>query len=780
VRENSTLRSYFSSGFFIVVMLTAGCRNASVPAQPATKKFKPYRFDDEFQKSASIQASSVSSSALMADPLVWHNFLSENDITWEILRGRAGYRQGDLILKGEGSTPVIMAPKHPLIEWSRYQAVEIRMLAEAGKEIKIKIGNDEYRQKIGPLRQYIDYRFEVHIDEPGSRPLLIMPTDGLSDLVAIKWIKVIPRKANFTEPAGRQFIGKREEYRNTLYVRSPATITYEIPVPVQAQLHFGMGITEKQDPVTFRVMAEGHEVYAKTIADPDSWEDAEVDLSPFGGKNVKLVFATDTKGAATVGLWANPLLTTKAPKNRPNVLLYLIDTERADHTSLYGYARDTTPFLKKLGEHSIVFEDCQVQAPRTKQSTASLMTSLYSYTHGIIHDYDTIPKGSTTLAQQLRSAGYVTASVVANPFAGRITGLDRGVDYLEEWGVVQRFRTDAHDRGTDSEAVNKIAFPWLEKHRDEPFFLYAHATDPHAPYRPPAGFEEKFANPKETPEFDRNYKNLGGKNKYAGGTVISRAACQKAGVDPDRFIRRAIDRYDGEILHNDWSLEQLINKLRELGVLDNTLVVVVSDHGEEFWEHGWTSHGHSLYEELTSGVFLMWNPKLIPSPRRVRDPVQLIDVMPTVLDLVGAPIPELVEGQSLLPFVKGQDFQRRGPVMTSRFADPEAKEIGVVPENRIDALALLDANWKLIYRDKAKEVGLSKVELYDRRTDRGETKNIAGQHPQDVDRMMTEIGKWMEAQRVIRSSLTQGTKAAMDPKTLERLRSLGYIGGSNQ
>ena len=780
MRENSTLRAYLFSGLLGLVMLTAGCRNASAPKPPATEVFKPYRFDDELQKSASVQASSVPSSAVMADPLVWHNFLSENDITWDILRGRAGYRQGDLILKGEGSTPVIMAPKQPLIEWSRYEAVVIRMLAEGGKEVKIKIGNDEYRQPIGPLRQYIDYRFELHIDEPGSRPFLIMPTDGLLDLVAIQWIKVIPRKANFTDAAGRQFIGKREEYRNALYVHSPATITYDVPVPARAQLHFGVGITEKNDPITFRVTAEGQEVYAKTVVDPDAWEDAEVDLSAYAGKNVKLTFATTTEKVGTVALWANLLLTTQAPKQRPNVLVYLIDTERPDHTSLYGYARDTTPFLKKLGARSIVFEDCQVQAPRTKQSTASLMTSLYSYTHGIIHDYDTIPKGSTTLAQQLRSAGYVTASVVANPFAGRITGLDRGFDYLEEWAVVQRYRTDAHDRGTDSEAVNKIVFPWLEKHRDEPFFLYAHATDPHAPYRPPAGFEEKFANPKETPEFDRNYKNLGGKNKYAGGTVVSRAECQKAGVNPDRFIRTAIDRYDGEILHNDWSLEQLINKLKELGILDNTLVVVVSDHGEEFWEHGWTSHGHSLYEELTNGVFLMWNPKLIPSPGRVREPVQLIDVMPTVLDLLGVPIPQVVEGQSLTPFVKGQPFHRRGPVMTSRFADPEAKKIGVVPENRIDAIAFLDANWKLIYRDKAKDIGLNKVELYDRRADRGETKNIAGRHPQDVDRVMTEIGKWIEAQKVIRSSLVQGTKATMDPKTLERLRSLGYLGGSKQ
>jgi len=773
VRENSTLRPFFFSGFIVLLVLCAGCRKEPAPAQPAAEVFKPYRFDDEFQKSAKVEASQVPSSALMADPLVWHHFLSEKDITWEVLRGRAGYRQGDLILKGDGSTPVIMAPKEPLIEWSRYEAVEIRMLAEGGGEIKIKIGNDEYKQKIGPLRQYNDYRFEVHIEEPGSRPLLVMPTDGLFDLVAIQSI----RKANFDQAAGTRFIGKRDEYRNTLYVRSPATVTFEVAVPKDGRLHFGMGITEQGSPITFSASADTKELLTKTVADANAWEDADVDLSAYSGRNVKLAFTTSSDKAGTVALWANPLLTTKATKNRPNVLIYLIDTERPDHTSLYGYSRDTTPFLKKLGEQALVFEDCQVQAPRTKQSTASLMTSLYSYTHGIIHDFDTIPKGSTTLAQQLRAAGYVTASIVANPFAGHITGLDRGFDYLEEWAVVQRFRSDAHDRGTDSEAVNKIAFPWLELHKDEPFFLYAHTTDPHAPYRPPAGFEEKFANPKETAEFDRNYKSIGGANKYAGGTVVSRAGCKQAGVNPDRFIRRAMDRYDGEILHNDASLEQLVDKLKQLGVLDNTLIIVVSDHGEEFWEHGWTSHGHSLYQELTNGVFLMWNPKLIAKAGRIREPVQLIDVMPTVLDLVGAQIPEVVEGQSLGPLAKGQPFQRRGPVMTSRFADPEAKKIGYVPENRIDAVALLDANWKLIYREKAKEVGVSKVELYDRRGDRAETKNIAAQNPQQVDRMMTEVGKWMEAQKQIRRLLGQGAKATLDKQTMDQLKSLGYLGG---
>ncbi len=447
---------------------------------------------------------------------------------------------------------------------------------------------------------------------------------------------------------------------------------------------------------------------------------------------------------------------------------------------MYGYARETTPFLKKLGAAGVVFEDCQAQATWTKASTASLMTSLYSFTHGIVNDYDTIPKGAYTLAEQLRAAGYVTASIVANPFAGRTTGLQRGFDYMLEYPAVLRNRTEAADRGTDSMAVNKLVMPWLQEHREEPFFLYAHTTDPHAPYRPPAPFDATFGNPSESPEFDRTYMKFRTQREYGGGTVINRASCAKANIDPDRFITQAIDRYDDEILHNDKSFELLVGKMKELGILDDTLIVVVSDHGEEFWDHGWTAHGHSVYQELTHSALLMWNPKLLPAARRVKEPVQLIDVMPTILDLLSLPAPNLIQGQSLAPLARGQAFRRRGPVMTSRFAHPGAEANGPVAENRTNSFGFIDAKWKLIYRDKAKESGINRVELYDRVADRAEKNNLSAQRPREVERMMAEIGQWMDAQKQIRAVLGRGARSTLDQQTIEQLRSLGYLGGSPQ
>ena len=737
------------------------------------------RLDDRLA-SAVVKASTAASSALAADPVVWQDFFSSKDITWTLARGQIGYKNGDLMVKGDGATPVILSPKRPAIDWSLYEAVEIRMAAQGGKEIKIKIGDFESKQKLGPPGEYNVYRFDVNVDAPkGSRPLGIMPTDSLYDVVAIRSIKLIPKPANFPMPTGRAFIGKRDEYRNAIYVHSPSSIAFSVLVPKNARLHFGMGITAKQSPITFHIAIEGTDAFSETVADADAWEDGDVDLSRYAGRNIIIVFRADTAQSGAVGLWANPAVTTENSKPRPNVLVYLIDTLRADHASLYGYRRDTTPFLRKLGASGVVFDDCQAQATWTKASVASLMTSLYSFTHGIINDADTIPPSANTLAAQLRAAGYITASIVANPFAGRATGLQRGFDYMVEYPVILRHRNEQTDRATDSAALNKVIFPWLEHHHDEPFFLYAHATDPHAPYRPPPEFEEKFANPGETPEFNRVYARLITKREYGGGAVFNREACVRAGVDPDRFIHEAMDRYDGEILHNDHSFELLVDKLKQEGVLNNTLIIVVSDHGEEFWDHGWTAHGHSLYQELTHTLFLMWNPKLFPTARRIADPVQLIDVMPTILDALGLPAPRFAEGQSVLPLARGRPFKRRTPVMTSRFAHPGAQPDGAVRENRTDTFALVDSKWKLIYRDKARQVGMNRVELYDRLADRAEAKNVAGQYPKEVERLMTQIGQWINAQNRLRVVLGHGGTTMLDQQTIQQLRSLGYLGGTN-
>ena len=716
----------------------------------------------------------------MAEAVSWD--FNEKKISWDLVRGRLGFRPGQLVVKGEGSSPVIISPVKPPIDWSRYEAILIRMISEGGHEIKIKLDKLELKQELAPPMQWRVYRFDLKIEESAfTHPMAMMPTDDLFAPVAIDSIELVPKKTRLSSPAGRAAFGKREEYRNAIFTRTPSTVAYEVPVPKGARLHFGLGVSTKA-PVTFRITAgdANKPLFSQTHSDPDSWQDAEVDLSAFAGTNVKLVFEAASEARDAVALWANQLITTSLTKSRPNILLYVICTLRPDHTSLYGYAKDTTPFLKKLGASAVVFDDAQAQAPWTKPSVASLMTSLPAFAHGIVNDTDTIPRGSATMAELLRGEGYVTASIIANPFAGRTSGLDRGFDHIMEYPVVQRHRSDAADRGTDSAAINRAIIPWLERHRDEPYFLYVQSTDPHAPYRPPAGFEEKFSKPAETDQFNRDYAKLRDVRAYGGGATVSQAEIRAKGINPAIYTQRATERYDGEIAHNDSSIEALLARLRDLGTLDNTLIVIASDHGEEFWEHGFGAHGHSLYSELIHCVLMMWNPRLIPAPRRVGEPVQLIDIMPTVMELIGAKPPPTAQGQSLAPLLKGHPFRRNGAVIASKLALPRAKPGGGVPENLTDSFARIDAQWKLIYRAQAGRARLKEVELYERRTDRADRSDVTARHPDVAGRLKEELVRWIDAQKQARSQLGPGGKSTLDRETLERLRSLGYLGGKQE
>ncbi|MGD0578997.1 MAG: sulfatase, partial [Bryobacteraceae bacterium] len=596
-----------------LVLGMGACRTAPPPSSgPAAAVSQPFRLDDHFDLTKLTTASSASSRILEADPVVWR--FHEQKTDWQLLRGRMGFKPpGLLVLKGEGSTPVIGARNRPAIDWSRYETMRIRMIVEGGSEIKLRLGDAVMTQKLAPPMEWMVYRFDLPKVSSGfTHPLAIMPTDDLQATVNIDFIELVPRKETLTSPAGRASIGKLDDYRNTLYARAPASIAFDVPVPQAAPvLHFGMGVSGKA-PVKFRILAgpSAAELFSKTLSDPDRWEDAEADLSAYAGTTAHIVLETSTKAADAVGFWANPLVLSRTLPRRPNVLLYVVCTLRPDHTSLYGYSRETTPFLKQLGASSVVFDDAVAQASWTKASVPSILTSLQAYTHGLVDEADTIPRGAITLAEQLRAAGYVTASIVANPFAGRASGLDRGFDYVMEYPVVQRQRTDAVDRGTDSAAINRAILPWLELHRDEPLFLFVLSTDPHAPYRPPAEFEKQFTNPAETEQFNKDYAKLRDIRAYGGGATVTRAEIRAQGIDPEAFTRRAVERYDGEIAHNDHSIGLLLGKYKELGLLDNTLVVFASDHGEEFWEHGLGAHGHSLYAELIHVALLMWNPKL--------------------------------------------------------------------------------------------------------------------------------------------------------------------------
>ena len=231
-----------------------------------------YRLDDQL-RSAAVTAHPQGTVARLADPIAW-DFDGQN-IAWTSLRGAMGFRKGELIVKGEGSSPVILSPKETQIDWSRYESVDIRAAADAGSEIKIRIGEAEYKQKLGPPKQYQVYKFTLNIDEPiFGRPLAVMPTDSLSSMVAIDFIELVPKRVAFPDSTGLRRIAKRDDWRNTVYVHTPSTLTYKAPL---GRLHFSFGVVEMGKPVTFRVLAGAREVFSKSHDDPDTWVEAEED-----------------------------------------------------------------------------------------------------------------------------------------------------------------------------------------------------------------------------------------------------------------------------------------------------------------------------------------------------------------------------------------------------------------------------------------------------------------------------------------------------------------------
>ena len=260
------------AGALLLLCAAPGCRRAP-PSSQVPLGFGLYRFDDNLS-AANVSAAQAPSTARVTEPVVWKDFLTDRDVPWILLRGRMGLRRGDLILQGDKGTPVILSPKETAIDWGLYESVSIRIMAEGGEEIKIRIGDLELKQKLGPPGEYQVYRFDVNLEVPkGSRPLAIMPTDSLTALAAIDFIELVPRKTSFLAAAGRLKMGKKDEYREALYVHSPSSLTYEVLVPRAGRLHFGLGVAERRKPVTFRVVAhpDARELVLRTLSDPAQW-----------------------------------------------------------------------------------------------------------------------------------------------------------------------------------------------------------------------------------------------------------------------------------------------------------------------------------------------------------------------------------------------------------------------------------------------------------------------------------------------------------------------------
>jgi choline-sulfatase len=451
---------------------------------------------------------------------------------------------------------------------------------------------------------------------------------------------------------------------------------------------------------------------------------------------------------------------TQAPnegRNRPkNVIMIVVDTFRADHLGALGHHRDTTPNLDQLAAESVLFTQAYSATSWTMPSLASYMTGVYPSVHRLLkapHDIDqnALSEEFVTLAEALRDAGLRTASITAQPWISERTGLTQGFDEV-------RTVSNAADPNEARELTAEV-IEWLEQSGDTPFFLYAHYMGPHAPYDAPEGYRGRYTRDLPLTDvvqgFHQAYATESQVRAYA---VITGKAADEGLSDQDIAYLEA--EYDEKLAFTDAQLGNLFSWLRDSGLLEETLVIVAADHGEAFFEHQTVFHGQHLHQELLHVPLIMRLPGSSASSLRVNAVAELIDIYPTILELLGAAAPPHIQGRSLMPLVQG------GP--------GDGIALGECFGFRITT-----DGWSS-YHDyipnPEDEGAISTRALYDLMNDPLEQREVSADRRDVIarhERMARQL--WIEMGRSAEYWQAQILPAGLDEDTERRLRSLGYL-----
>jgi arylsulfatase A-like enzyme len=424
------------------------------------------------------------------------------------------------------------------------------------------------------------------------------------------------------------------------------------------------------------------------------------------------------------------------PASRPNVLIYIIDTLRADHLGCYGYPVATSPNIDRLAADATVFDRVVAQSSWTRPSVVSVFTGLSPMVHGVNDRDDALAAEALTLAEVLGRAGYETGGIITNSNLSRV-GLDQGFSSYEN------MPEGKHDAiHVLSDRLHDKAVTWLDRRdRTKPFLLYLHATDPHAPYTPPQQFIEQ----------------IGGVVGNPKAGLIDNVRQLRRGVCEQSVLDDLIALYDAEIAYNDHHFWRLIAELKQRGLYESTLIILVSDHGEEFFDHGWWKHGKTLYEEQLAVPLIVRYPNGVGAGTRVDQIAQHIDIYPTVLETAGIEVPEALSGRSLTP---SRSNAQAAPVEAVAYLNLDS----------ILAESLTTDEGKLILHHNDNLV-LGR-RLHDLATDRKEQSNLWSQRPILTGYLLSAL----RAYKLAHQERFSSERVALDEEIEERLKALGYMG----
>ena len=428
---------------------------------------------------------------------------------------------------------------------------------------------------------------------------------------------------------------------------------------------------------------------------------------------------------------------------RPNVLLLVIDTLRADHLGTYGYGRDTSPRIDQLASEGTTYENAIASASWTLPSHASIFTGLFPKDHGTHAENFTLDARFDTLAERLRKDGYRTGGFSNNVWTNDTSGLKQGFDEFQELFQHQQARVegvskDDLDADMGGRLTNQSVFDWVDglPKDDRPFFVFINFFEPHLPYRPTRPFDQHFLPEGVRPHNVQRLRSFYSPREY--GYILRLPFME---VKP-RELEILTSLYDAEIAYTDSIVAGLLDGLKERGLLDDTLVVVTSDHGEHLGENHMLSHKMSVYDPLLHVPLVLWNPKLLPTPQRIRRPVQNHDLFGTVLELAG-----VRHHSAVLPLEEPKEGSGQGERETLTFAQiayPTPFLENIAKSMPAGNTKPLERALETVRGPRYKLIAGSdgSLELYDLVDDPLESKNLASEKPDVVAKLKGYLEQW--------------------------------------
>lgn len=458
----------------------------------------------------------------------------------------------------------------------------------------------------------------------------------------------------------------------------------------------------------------------------------------------------------------------KNKSNEMNIVLITLDTTRADHLGCYGYKKDTTPFLDSLARKGILFENAYANATWTLPSHASLFTGMMPSVHGVGYSNFFVSPSVKTIAESLQQKGYTSAAFIGGPFLVSAFNINQGFDFYDEhldphselkrltlFRLISKltgkslWHTDGQRHGAEINQEVSSYLKWAVNR--QPFFLFINYFDAHEPYDPPQEIRNQM----------QIRTTLKGNIRFYPLNKQNGIACHadKTPLTQSEF-QQLRDLYDGELRYQDQQLEALWKMVENLGVASKTILIIASDHGETIGEHQFLDHGHNLYQEQVHVPLLFYNSGLFSGGRKITEEVQLIDVYPTLLQFVGLKPDSGIQGHSLIPGLRSNQFPSR----------PVLSEIDIDSHPRF---AAFKRSQRMILEDSLKYIDSSNQQnrLFDLQVDPAEMIDQQKTRPADAEQLHKKSNELFRALEMLKHK----GSGKLDEETREKLKALGYI-----